>query len=374
MSYIYTRGKTGEIDRIREAADIAFEADRGRPFTFLTVMPKIYRLPDHEHMHHLVKDGERIVAVAGNLLEEYHVNGHAYPISFVGSVSVIPEYQKQGLMIELMKKIEEENLEKRVPFSMLTGNRNRYEYFNYYYTGMSYGFTFNRGNIIHEPTFSLDRTLRLSEFKNTPEELDALFSLYEKHTRLVSRTKANFVYSLTNHDNKLYKILAADRLVGYLAVKKELTCIEELVLSDESKLLSVLWAVFGLSSAKEIRLTVYGFEHARIAQVMNYCDDYSLHRDLLACVYDPKAFLRFAFDLNVEKKLEDGSLVLTVEDENILIEVKGGKATVSDADERGVVLTKKQFAELFSMDYFVKEHQIKSWFPLPVAVSGADKF
>ncbi len=374
MAYIYTRGRAGELDRIREAADIAFETDRGVPFTFLTVMPKIYRLPDYEHMHHLVKDGEKIVAVAGNLLEDYHVNGNTYPISFVGSVSVLPEYQRQGLMIELMGKLEEENVKEGVPFSLLTGKRSRYQHFGYYPTGGSYLFKFCKGDVLHRPDFTPDAGIRLEEFTGTDAELDALFALYEGHTKLVSRTKKNFVYSLTNHDNRIFKIVKANAPVGYLALKKELAHIEELVLPDKTQFFSVLWAAFGLSSAKEISFTVYAFERAWVELLLPCCDSYSLHRDLLARVYDRKAFLRFAFDLNTEKGLEDGRLVLTVEGKSILIEVKDGRASVSDTDERGVELTEKQFVELFSMDYCVKEYRLKSWFPLPIAVSNVDKF
>ncbi len=374
MSYVYTKGKSGEIDAIRETADIAFATDRGTPFTFLTVMPKIYRMPNHEGMHHLYKQGEQIVAVAGNLLGAMRANGNSYSTSFVGSVSVLPEHQKKGLMVKLMRKIDEENAARGVAFSMLTGNRNRYEYFNYYYTGTTYFFKFNRGNLVHEPTFSLNSAVQLEEFGNTSEEVDALFALHARETKLLVRSRENFVLSVTNHDSKIYKITQCGALVGCLTVNKALNGIEEVVLPDKSLFLSALWRAFELSGAKTLTVTMNGYEHRWVEILLKYCDSYVIGKDLLVNIYDYKKFLQFAFDLNREKRLAGGRLILTVGKENILIEVNEGKVTVTNVEEKGTVLSPKEFVDLFSMDYFVKNYQISPWFPLPIAVINADKF
>ncbi len=374
MAYLYAKGQVGEIDAIREAADRAFATERGVPFTFLTVMPKIYCLPNYERIHHLYKFNEEIVAVAGNLIDNMKVNGKEYKTSFVGSVSVAPEHQKKGLMVKLMEKINEENIQNKVSFSMLTGNRNRYEYFDYYYTGACYHFNFTRGNIKHEKDFVFDEKIAVEPFLNAESDLCELLKLYNDNVKLTVRNRENFVYSLTNHNSKIYKILFKNKIIGYFSINNALNSVEEIVLPDKSKFLSVCSRIFEITLSKTLNFAINGYERQWIKLLLEYCNNYSIGRDLMVKIYDRKEFLKFAFDLNEEKTFQDGKLILTVEGENISIEIKGGQIQISNTEEKGIVLSKKEFVDLFSHDYFAKDYQISSWFPLPVAVINADKF
>lgn len=374
MKITYERALKGSKDEIIEMIDKTFSPMYFPTFTFKEVTPKVYKGNNVEEIHHLLRDESgNLIGASGNLIEDYIVNEKIYKTSFLGSVSIKKEYEGLGLMKRLMEKMEEENREKDIPFSFLTGNRNRYEYYSYYLTGMEYLFSFIKGNFKHEKDYVKYPELRL--VRANKKDIESMYQLYLEKNDFVIRRKETFYYSLANHYCLPYKIMVKDELVGYFTISKKQKRLADFLLIDEKYLLDVMSNIFDIFKIENLNISVNGYNYPFINTLLKYAEDYTITKDVNVKVYDYKAFLEFVFDINKNKKFEDGSLILTIEDDtNIKIDIKDNEVKIDYVPEGGVRLTKKEFMELFSMDYIVKDLHIKSWFPLPLSILNCDTF
>ena len=128
---IVRKGKPGEIDKIVKVANSAFEGVRFKGFDFKQIMPKVYATDtDYSDRHFVAEDvvSKEIIAVAGNLINELEIDGKSYKYSILGTVSTIPAEQKKGYMKKIISAVDQECKDENVVFSMLVGDRKRYNY------------------------------------------------------------------------------------------------------------------------------------------------------------------------------------------------------------------------------------------------------
>jgi predicted N-acetyltransferase YhbS len=193
---IVRKGKSGELDKIVKVANAAFEGIRFKGFDFKQVVPKVYDTDkDTSDMHFVAEDAmtKEIIAVAGHLINNLEIDNKTYKYSILGSLSTIPSEQNKGYMKKVINAVDQECKDENLVFSMLVGDRKRYNYFNYEICGFRYEYVFSSKR--YQDYYSAD--VRVSAYQ--PEDLDDVYKAYLDTQVLHLRDKENFQISFKKH-------------------------------------------------------------------------------------------------------------------------------------------------------------------------------
>ena len=160
---VVRKAKKGELKKIIRAANAAFIPVRNPDYDFRRTIPKIYKTKiDYSSIHHVVEKGNNFLSICGNLIRDIEIDGSVYKFSIVGTVSTIPSCQGSGFMKVLMHSVDNECKKEGVVFSLLTGERQRYNFFGFEKAGFEYTYSFNRYFLKHH----LPGTISIKKFKN----------------------------------------------------------------------------------------------------------------------------------------------------------------------------------------------------------------
>ena len=256
-------------DDIISVLNVVFDTD------FKIIMPKVYNYGYHNS--HFVKEvDDNIVGVIGNLINDISFDTELYKYSIIGSLCVKEEYRNQGIMKELMNATIEENYDKNVVFSVLSGERNRYLHYDY-------------EKVYGKINVEIDIDLVNSYFNNNitikeyNDSLEDYYKLYCNNHPIKLRNIDNFIPSIYKCDYKL----------------------EDLSININPLQLNLL---------EKLKL---------IALEINYEDDINVR------IYNVKRFLEFIINLNLKyKKIDNTNLVYKIDNEVIEISIVDNKCNV----------------------------------------------
>lgn len=329
-----TKATKEEQELIIKIANDTFKPIRPIGFDFRSCQPKVYSNPNYDFSlnHYLAKTEEDIpVATFGNLIYKTSIDDNDYSFSFLGSVSVLPEYQSQGIMKEMMNQLEKDNLDHHVVFSLLTGKRKRYQNYGYEKGPFSYAFNFVDYTIHH--------------FKNikevTLEEIDArnqheAYKLYKNQDTFKLRDPSNFYLSLKTGEATGYFLYDQNHsFIGYCSLSKAKKEIFEIMIKDMSYLPSVIKTIMISTHLETMTILVSPFQKKMIDALSLLAESISIRQDLHIKIYDIKAFLFFLYELNLKYfPLKDKEVVYRIKDETILVSIVKGKLQVTSTDRK----------------------------------------
>ena len=208
-----------EQELIIKIANDTFKPIRPIGFDFRSCQPKVYSNPNYDFSlnHYLAKTEEDTpVATFGNLIYKTSIDDNDYSFSFLGSVSVLPEYQSQGIMKEMMNQLEIDNLDHHVVFSLLTGKRKRYQNYGYEKGPFSYAFNFV-DYTIHHFRDTKEVTLEEIDARNQHEA----YKLYKNQDTFKLRDPSNFYLSLKTGEATGYNLYNQQHsFIGYCSLSK----------------------------------------------------------------------------------------------------------------------------------------------------------
>ena len=118
---------------------------------FISILPKIYHdeyRPAYNNFVVQDEDGEFRAAV-GNFNIDLDVCGEKIKACCIGNVAVGLKYRSMGYMVDLMEMSVEEMMNNGTDLAYLGGQRQRYGYFGFEASGVSYNFEFNKKTAKH---------------------------------------------------------------------------------------------------------------------------------------------------------------------------------------------------------------------------------
>ena len=131
MEITFRKAHPEEHDACIDLVNYVFNHDHC-PHDFEKMIPRVYGPGKNAaELHRVAVDGTgRLWAAIACLPESLTVCGHELRAGFIGSVSVHPRARGEGFMKRLMADWDEE-LRESCDLAVLSGQRQRYEYFGY---------------------------------------------------------------------------------------------------------------------------------------------------------------------------------------------------------------------------------------------------
>lgn len=291
---VVRKAKFNEQDQIIEIANAAFRTVRPQTFDFKFIMPKAYSDNiNSTSNHYVIEENNQIIAVGGNIIKEINYNNERYSYSLVGTVSTLPQHTKKGCMKMLINKIDQENRLKNVDFSLLTGRKERYNYFSYIKTGMCFSYTFDHYFIKHHQ----NSNIIIRPFKD--DDLDNIYDIYLKNCIIPLRKKDDMILSLMESDSRIFILENKEKTIGYFSFSDYKKAVHEIFLLDYNSLeKSVISIINYFSEIDEITFSPFSANLELIRTFNKFSDKKAINDKLLVKVYHLDKFFKFVLTLN----------------------------------------------------------------------------
>lgn len=365
---MFTRkAKPEEEEIILDVANSAFAPIRPKGFNFRSLEKKEYQNPTHPFYsdHYLCFENDVPIGTFGNLLYETELNGHTYRFSFLGTVSVLPSYQKKGVMKNMMAKAEEDNLERKVAFSLLTGRRKRYQYYGYEKGSFSYFFTFDNYTVSH---FASTHPVQILPMKEKDSSLP--FSLYQKEDFLnLRKDKETFYLSLFTDEALPYLVLSKEgEFLGYFSYRPLEKRIIEIHIDKEY--LESFLASF-VEKEGSVTIEIPSQDSSYLSSLEEIAESIYLQESLHMKIYDVRETLLFLLNLNEKAYgLRNLDLTLSMEETNYHLLIQNHQVEVKTTTDKPDFILTKQSLVPFLLSPIPKVLN----FPLRFSLSGCDTF
>ena len=377
----YRKAHSGELPQIIEFINMVFSLS-GTPHDFASLIPKLYgNGKTTEPYHFLALEEGKIKAVVCSLPVTLRSDSHSLTCATIGSVAVHPDSRGKGYMKHLMNDAICDMKENHMELSCLTGLRQRYRYFGYEPCGSIITYRFSRDNFRHCKNTYLHYDLSLREITGVYDQ--AWEDIHRLHKALPYRTdrlSADFRDISGSWHHKTYAVLHDGAFAGCLTAERN--TVSELLLDDESMVLSCLETYFQEISAQELLLEVYPHETGRMETLSPFCERWQMRQDDNYRILDFETVLSFFLSLKAASEpLMDGSTLLSVKNNgNYQLTVAGGVPSVSRTSEKSPwpLSETEAIRFLFSPDYQEIRARLNrdsriNWFPLPLSMCCLDK-
>lgn len=381
----YRKGTLEDAQDIVDFADYVF-SQSSEPHDFARLVPKLYdEGRKTQQYHYLVEEEGKIRAMLCVLPVRFTVAGVELKAGCVGTVAVHPRARGKGYMQKLMAYALEDMKTGGYDYSVLGGQRQRYEYFGYEPAGIKLDFTLTADNVRHKYRH-LDATgISFEELSGPSLLLDESFALYQKGVISGARNKESFADILRTWNAVPYAILQNGKFVGYLSVSRGGGMVFEIELTDEALLPLVCKSLMEFKKPNELRFSLPAFDRDKIALLGGVCDMYGMGFNLSYNIVNYASVIEaFMKCKALGTKLPEGAFTLRIEDrETVEMVVHNGQITVNrhEPDDPRIkpdaVLTARDAtALLFSpLSGYMKsktgywdnpEYELPAWFPLPL--------
>lgn len=379
-----------ELDQIIHCANIAF-GDSIVKDGFSAVLPKLYGSRAKADGNHLlaVEEGQILGLVLAEPLH-YQVCQTSLKVAAIGTVSVLPEARKRGIMKQLMDEALRRMREEEVDFAVLTGQRQRYAYWGFRHSGMDAQFTWNEANLRHCKEMIGKDMLELVPMDYESEWIHEAWELWERQNVRIVRERERFYDILCTWNARPYACRLNNKFVGYVVMNLPEggggVKIFELVLEDGISAVSVLGAIQFHFKRSNGWIAVAPYQQKMIQELEDICESEQLgsYNQFLILHYKKvlEAFLRLK---NTYQPLNEGSAVLRIlkpdgSAELLRIVVKAGEVSVEALEEKDalptVELTAQKAGRILFTPSVLRHPELEAmpgnWFPLPLHMDELD--
>ncbi len=374
----YEIAKPSDFDELLDFLNFVFSYS-ARPHEFKKRLPKLYGENKMDEQTHFVakKDGKIIAAVLICKTEQ-KVGNTVLKVGGVGSVSAHPYHRKNGHMTALMDMATAE-IRRTCDFGVLGGQRQRYAHFGFQPSGWEAEFTLTTANI--RKAYSEVDTHGYCFQRLHSCDLDLISACHKLQSiqdLTAIRPPEHFFDIMSSWENELYAITYDGDFIGYTCVSDQ--DVFELVLNNDAHIKPVLKALSEEIIGKKCAFLLDMYSKSLTDELSAICEQYSLRTCNKFLITNFKKVICAHLSLKTQKQsLNDGDLLLKIDNETIEISVKNGQVTVSGTDNPPqVTLTAAQATSgLFTPMYSQTLQQnlpdfAKSWFPLGLFIHVPD--
>ena len=346
---------------------------------FEKVLPKTFNTDyDFQKITKVAEDENgRLIAGVCVLPQQFTVGEYSLDTNFLGGVAVHPRHRGENHMKALINMWLEE-MKAGCDMSVLTGLRQRYEYFGYTPGGVQWEYTVNMHNIRHALK---DIGCEGIEIKPMAEA-EGAFAFAAQ----LNNNKEVHIYREADEADKImvcyrqhpFAVIENGKLAGYLITSLNREEISEIVLCDSSDIGKVLKAYFECFKTEKVTVFLPEYETELHRELISFADEYKngpcANFNIFNFANVIKAYLELK---NKSCRLSRGRFSAVMDSQPVTITVDDNGITVENkADEDAVVLDKLKAQELLLthagryMDIDVPG----DWFPLPLFWYRVDQY
>lgn len=383
----YGRGKDCDNKKMLVFLDEVFfkEDDEKTKRDFLSILPKLYNDEYRPAYNNFVVQDENgnFRAAIGNFYIDLDVCGEDMKVCGIGNVAVGVEYRSKGYMVELMEMSVNDMIKNGVDLSFLGGQRQRYGYFGFEASGISYNFEFNKKTAKHllDGRKSKLRAERLKE--NDVEAIAKINELYQKNIVKAHRPLKDFYRIVNSWRHNPYVVYDGDDIAGYFLIDYGYEWIPECGVTKSEYYADLALAALEISKKESIRFNAAPFDKEKHGFFTVFSENVAVGgcESLLVLNYEKvlRAFLRTKASYT---NLADGELTVLIHgkkaDEKLRITVKSNEVTVEKFDgETEIELSHTEATRAFFSNFTYEREKFngvaQQWFPLPAFIFSADQ-
>jgi hypothetical protein len=350
----------------------------GHDISFLKLLPKLYK-PAYDPCgaSFIVKVDDKIRAGVGVFPMTLSVAGMQLKAYGIGNVAVHPNSRSKGYFKDIMWMALDEMRSKNVDFTVLSGLRQRYNYFTYEICGQNVCYDVSTTNIRHKYGGGIVSKLTLSLLA-----ADDIDNLKKIHTLL---NEASF--HSTRDFEALYDILCTwqsipyvaydkDKFAGYVVFSQDKKTVHEFKTVSDEYIDDLIMASLEISGSEQVSFSFPPFDAEYIkafSAIAERCSIMSAENFSVLnykCVIE--AFLKLKASL---RPLCDGSTVMLIHgmqrDEQLKITFCNGEVSVINTNEDvDIELSHLEAMELLFCTVSPLRIMLPpipaSWLPLPI--------
>ena len=371
----YGRGTYEQFEEYMDLIDLVFKYTNTEN-QFRKLLPKLYKpeLTPAYNSFNAYKDG-KLVAAIGSFPLATQVMDVTLKGMGIGNVAVHPDYRHEGHMVKALTMSVEDMIAQGVDFSCLGGQRQRYNYFSYDYTGVCYRYHIGPNNLRH---YYHDQPLKLTMVEVSADDqaaLDAIAALSDAQPCHPIRDRARLYDILITWHARPHIFLEDGKFVGYCVLSQDGCGVSELLAVDDGYVMEMVRCLCA-NAGKEVSIVVPPFkpgyrkalEPCGSGVSIGCCEMFSIlcyRRVLEACLKLKATYAHLA----------EGSMTVLIHgragDEQLEITVANGNISVLPTDKTPDV----ELEHLQAMNYFfapacclrdTAPAVAQSWFPVPL--------
>ncbi len=385
MSNIY-KGPGNSTDYVHslEMLNEVFFSEEENPRNFLELLPKLYK-EEYNHCENnlIVSEDGKWKGAVGLYFDEVDCVGNKLICGGIGNVAVTTDCRGKGYMQDCMQMAMDRIIERDADFSVLGGQRQRYEYFSFEPAGTEYHFTFNKQNLKH--VFSQDYVSKLTAVPVTADDkeyIEFIKELYNSNPDKFIRPDNKFYDYLKSWCQYPYVFKDGDKLVGYCLYDGSMNFVVEIKAVSLDYFKEMIPAILIESKKQSVKFEFPIYEKEYIQYLTDICEGMSFDNSSSLTVLNWKRFIKAYLELKATyTPLSDGSASFLIhgykKDEQFTITVKDNKITFTDDAVDPLELSHKEAMALFCSLYSIKLYELPAnvaqWFPLHWYIHPADK-
>jgi len=350
------------------------------------LLPKLYRqeLAPAEHNFVVLEEG-KLKAAVGVYPSRIQVCGTPLSIAGIGNVSVHPYARSKGYMKTLMGMSLDAMKESSADITILSGQRQRYNYFSYEQCGISYAAHLTRANMRHAFGDSKAPFTIKEVTSRDNAELDTIAAISDSGNYVPGRPREEIYNILCSWSARPYAIMDGDRMMGYFVLCDQ--DITEIKLWDTTDLLSALHTVMAFMLAKHstFRFKLAPFQTAFLKALEPIADKIQIyHCKMFSVLHFGKVIEAFLKLKATYATLADGEWKILIHgmkgDEALTITVTDGNVSVVSCDTNTenfdntfthLEAMRCLFGPVYTGRLELPLH-VQNWLPLPLWIFAAD--
>lgn len=351
---------------------------------FMTLLPKLYKDRYNPAEHNIIiKEDGVIKAAVGCYPVNVTAAGKNLRIMGIGNVAVAKDCRRKGYMIELMNMAMEKMVEEGYDYSLLGGQRQRYEHFGYVPAGSAFSFTINKGNIsrLRDGNTETPFTAKPLE-EGDAEAIAKIKALYDKMPFHADRSEEDMFDILNSWKCKPYVVKEGDEFKGYFVMNDSTGYLAEVKVLNVEETLEFLLCIMETANNESVSFTVPVYD-TEMCDFMakRACGMAGCHVEQLN-IFNYAKFVEAFLAIKAQRiNLCSGTLNVLVhgyaKDEMLAITVDGKNVTVTETEAKpDVELDNLEAVAFFAGNYAVKRLALpafaQNWFPVDFFMHGQD--
>lgn len=376
MEFVWARPQ--DEDALLDFINLVFSVG-GTPTDFRSLIPKVYGKGGFSANSLLARDAAGIKGVVSYTQGSLAMGNGELAYGFVGNVSAHPYLRGQGIMQTLMPRVLERLKEDGCDFTILGGQRQRYQHFGYELCGGRMTIHVTGRSLRHALAGRDAPAIRFTPLAEAaPGEVEQAWAMHRGGALYCQRSLADFPVILRTWQGQTFLAHQGDELLGYVYLLGGR--VAEFRVKDAALLPHLLSALMTRQNLQQLEVNLRADELSAHQALFDAADSWEQGPVYMAHVFNWQRFLSVLLDFKAGMvPLMDGEAVLDIQGEGrLLIAVVGGQPRVSPAARPADLSVTPQDALRLTTLPFQQElfpgHPFRNWFPLPFDFPDADAF
>lgn len=374
------KGNSDTYDEYMDFINYVFGFN-GNTKDFKKLLPKLYnREYNPVENNYVIYENKKIVATIGAYDNEIEVCKNKLTCRGIGNVAVHPYHRSQGYMRECMNTAINDMIKDGIHFSALGGRRQRYNYFGFEKTGISYNFSINADNIRHNLK-NCGTGFQINEIGRT--DTDAINSVHRliQSGPYVTLRPYNMLFDIMfSWQARIFAAYDKDRFIGYCILDGN--NISEINTYNKNDCLGIVVSLYNALSLSSLTVSIPEFEQNYIKQLYRFCEWSDISSPCMFNIFRYREVISAFMKLKASYcNLAKGEIKLLIhgiaKDECIKISCENNDFSVENTDGE----YQFELSHIEAMNFLfapicpLRVNRILSninWFPLPLWLYHAD--